>query len=298
MVASALQADEVSWLASFEHDPRVKVMLFASEPQVIDPVALCFPPDGTCLVVEMRDYPLGLGDGKGPGGRIRRLRDTNGDGRADESVVFAEGLSYPTSITPWRGGVLVAAPPEIIYLEDADGDGVAETRRTVAAGFPLGVTDSNFNGLRFGPDGRIHGVNAGNAGRITSPLAPQTAPVDLGRLDFSSTRIPERWRPRWKRVAGLAWCLTSGAARSRPTIANSSCSAWCRSGISTAFPRRAGWAPSPHSLRATAMARDCSRLATSRRASTTRNRPGISPRDRRRFISGSRHSVRSGNDRF
>ena len=133
----------------------------------------------------MRDYPLGLGDGKGPGGRIRRLRDTDGDGRADESVVFAEGLSYPTSITPWRGGVLVAAPPEIIYLEDADGDGVAEVRRTVAAGFPLGVTDSNFNGLRFGPDGRIHGVNAGNAGRITSPLAPQTAPVDLGRLDFS-----------------------------------------------------------------------------------------------------------------
>lgn len=176
----------------FEHDPRVRVTLFAVEPQVVDPVALCFTADGSCLVVEMRDYPLGLGAGAPPGGRVRRLRDTDGDGRADESVVFAEGLSYPTSITPWRGGVLVAAPPEIIYLEDADGDGLAEIRRPVAAGFPLGVTDSNFNGLRFGPDGRVHGVNGGNAGRITTPLAPEAEPVSLGRLDFALD--PDRGR--------------------------------------------------------------------------------------------------------
>jgi putative membrane-bound dehydrogenase-like protein len=180
-----VRSDEAAWLGSFEHDPRVKLALFAAEPQVVDPVALCFAADGSCLVVEMRDYPLGMGEGASPGGRVRRLRDTDGDGRADESVVFADGLSYPTSITPWRGGVLVAAPPEIVYLEDADGDGRAEVRRTVAAGFPLGVTDSNFNGLRFGPDGRVHGVNGGNSGRITTPLAPEAAPVALGRLDFS-----------------------------------------------------------------------------------------------------------------
>ena len=180
-----LRSEEEAWLGSFEHDPRVKLSLFAAEPQVVDPVALCFTADGSCLVVEMRDYPLGMGEGGAPGGRVRRLRDTDGDGRADESMVFAEGLSYPTSITPWRGGVLVAAPPEIVYLEDADGDGRAEVRRTVAAGFPLGVTDSNFNGLRFGPDGRVHGVNGGNAGRITSPLAPEAEPVGLGRLDFA-----------------------------------------------------------------------------------------------------------------
>jgi len=178
-------ANEAGWLASFEHDPKIRLSVFAAEPQVVDPVALCFTPDGACLVVEMRDYPLGLGASKSPGGRVRRLVDKDGDGRADESVVYAEGLSFPTSITPWRGGVLVAAPPEIVYLEDADGDSRAEIRRTVAAGFPLGVTDSNFNGLRFGLDGRIHGVNAGNSGRITSPLAPSAGAVDLGRLDFA-----------------------------------------------------------------------------------------------------------------
>ena len=176
-------ADERGWLASFEHDAAIKLELFAAEPQVLDPVAICFGPDGVCYAAEMRDYPLGMLDGK-PGGRVRRLRDLNGDGRADEAIIFADGLNYPTSLTPWRGGVMVMAPPEIIYLEDTNGDGVAEVRRVVASGFPRGVTDSNVNGLRFGTDGRIHGVNGGNGGRIGSPLAPGRPSVDLGRLDF------------------------------------------------------------------------------------------------------------------
>ncbi len=176
---------EAGWLASFGHDPRIVVQLFAGEPDIVDPVAFCFTADGACLIVEMRDYPLGLGDSKEPGGRVRRLRDTDRDGRVDESVVFADRLSYPTSITPWRGGVLVAAPPDIVYLEDADGDGRAEVRRTVATGFPLGVTDSNFNGLRFGPDGRVHGVNGGNGGLISTQADPGTQPVSLGRHDFA-----------------------------------------------------------------------------------------------------------------
>lgn len=67
---------------------------------VIDPVAMCFTDEGWCYVVEMRDYPLGVGDGGGSGGCGRRLRDLDGDGRADESIVFASGLSWPTSITP------------------------------------------------------------------------------------------------------------------------------------------------------------------------------------------------------
>ncbi len=184
-VACEARGGEEAALSSFEHDPRVRVSLFAAEPQVVDPVALCFAADGTCYVLEMRDYPFGMGAEQRSGGVVRRLRDRDGDGRADESVVFAENLSFPTSITPWRGGVLVAAPPAIIYLEDADGDGTAEVRRVVEQGFPRGVTDSNFNGLRLGLDGLIHGVNGGNSGRITTPLRPGASAVTLGRLDFA-----------------------------------------------------------------------------------------------------------------
>lgn len=93
-------------------------------------------------MVGRRDYRLGEGaDG------VCRGRDLDGDSRADESIVFATGLSWLTSITPWRRGVLVAVPPAIIYLHDTDGDGMADERRVVASGFPRGMTDSNFNGL-------------------------------------------------------------------------------------------------------------------------------------------------------
>lgn len=57
------------------------------------PVVMCFTAEGWCYVVEMRDYPLGVGDGGEPDGCVRRLRDLDGDGRADESIVFASVLS-------------------------------------------------------------------------------------------------------------------------------------------------------------------------------------------------------------
>src|SRR5438309_1998007 len=103
--------------------PSLAITLFAAEPDVVDPVALTFDEDGRVFVVEMRDYPLGIGPNHQPGGTIRLLEDRDGDGRADHSKVFAEGLSFPTSIAPWNGGVLVTAPPEIIFLKDTNGDG-------------------------------------------------------------------------------------------------------------------------------------------------------------------------------
>ena len=57
---------------------------------------------GRLWVVEMADYPLGM-DGKGkPGGRVRMLEDTDGDGRYDKSTLFADGLNFPNGILTWR----------------------------------------------------------------------------------------------------------------------------------------------------------------------------------------------------
>ena len=159
------------------------VSLFTGEPDVVDPVAICFDEFGRCFVVEMRDYPYGIGDDHRPGGTIRLLEDTDGDGKPDRATVFATDLRFPTSITPWRGGVLVTAPPEIVFLKDTNGDGRADVRQTVLNGFVLGVTDSNLNGLRWGPDNWVHGVNGGNGGRVRSPKNP-SAVLDLGERDF------------------------------------------------------------------------------------------------------------------
>src|SRR5206468_5855922 len=61
--------------------PGYEAELVAAEPLLESPVAIDWDEHGRLWVVEMMDYPLGL-DGKGkPGGRVRILDDTNGDGK-------------------------------------------------------------------------------------------------------------------------------------------------------------------------------------------------------------------------
>jgi putative membrane-bound dehydrogenase-like protein len=150
--------------------------LFAAEPDVVDPVALAFDAAERMYVVEMRDYPQGMAPDGAPGGTVRLLEDLDRDGRADRSTVFAEDLSFPTSIAPWRDGVFVTAPPQILWLADTDGDRRADERQVVFDGFTLGVTDSNVNGLRWALDNRIHGSNGGNGGEVR----PAEPPADGG----------------------------------------------------------------------------------------------------------------------
>ena len=76
--------------------PGVTLSLFAKEPDVVDPVALTFDEAGRMYVVEMRDYPYGIGPNRKPGGTVRLLEDTNHDGIVDRSTVFAENLRFPT----------------------------------------------------------------------------------------------------------------------------------------------------------------------------------------------------------
>jgi putative membrane-bound dehydrogenase-like protein len=166
-----------------EIHPALEVHLYASEPNVVDPVALCFDANGRMFVVEMRDYPYGIGSEQQPGGAIRLLEDRSGDGQIDTSSVFAENIRFPTSITPWMDGVLVTAPPEILYFKDTTGDGIADQREVWFRGFRLGVTDSNVNGLRFALDNHIHGVNGGNGGTLQSLRQPGPA-IPLSNLDF------------------------------------------------------------------------------------------------------------------
>ncbi len=56
------------------------------------------------------------------------LEDANHDGRADACKVFAGGLHQPTGFEIGRGGVFVAQQPDVLFLQDTNGDDVADVR--------------------------------------------------------------------------------------------------------------------------------------------------------------------------
>ena len=161
-------------LASLQTTPGVIVELVASEPLIADPVAFDWGPDGRLWVAEMRDYPNGMGwNRKGdpmgqPGGRIKVLRDDDGDGRYDRSTVFLDGIAFPSGVKVWRKGILVTAAPEIFYAEDTDGDDVADRRETLYRGFGEGNQQHRVNGMRWGLDNWIYLGNGDSGGTIKS----------------------------------------------------------------------------------------------------------------------------------
>jgi putative membrane-bound dehydrogenase-like protein len=169
--------------------PGFKVALVAAEPLVQDPIAFEWGADGKLWVVEMGDYPLGI-DGKGtPGGKVLFLEDTNNDGIYDKSTIFLEGLNFPTGVMPWRKGIIISAAPEIFYAEDTDGDGKADVKKVLFAGFREGNQQHRVNGFDYGLDNWLYGANGDSGGQIravgTVGEAPkQTQPVDINGRDF------------------------------------------------------------------------------------------------------------------
>src|SRR5687768_17944708 len=87
-------------LSTFEVASGFKIELLATEPLIADPVDMEIDEYGRLYVVEMHGYPL---DKTGTG-IIKLLSDTNSDGRMDKSIVFADGLTLPTSIMRWKKG--------------------------------------------------------------------------------------------------------------------------------------------------------------------------------------------------
>ena len=88
--------------------------------------------------------------------RIVRLEDTNGDGRFDRSIVFADRMMFPEGVLWFDGSLYVAAPPSIWKLTDTDGDGVADKREEWFEGKTLTGCANDLHGPYLGPDGWIY----------------------------------------------------------------------------------------------------------------------------------------------
>ncbi|PSL23225.1 PVC-type heme-binding CxxCH protein [Dyadobacter jiangsuensis] len=168
---------------TFQLREEFSIEPFVTEPEVLSPVDLVFDASGNAFVVEMGDYPYDAQPGRFKG-RIRLLKDTNGDGKIDKSYVFADGLPSATSVLPYKDGLIVCAAPDILLLRDTNGDFKADTREVLFTGFFAKNSEAQITSMRYGVDNWIYANNSGQAGMITSPLRPDMPPLNVAGGNF------------------------------------------------------------------------------------------------------------------
>ena len=182
-IEARLPLEPADALAGLAVEPGHRVDLVAAEPLVQSPVAIAFDDIGGLYVVENRGYP-DAPPPRPPEGVVARLTDADGDGRFDTRTEFATGLTYPNGVAVWDGGIFVTQAPDLLYLKDTDGDGVADQRRIVLTGFNATRTAQiRFSHPTLGPDGWIYLTSGLNGGRVTSPAHPGRPPVEFASSD-------------------------------------------------------------------------------------------------------------------
>ncbi len=133
--------------------------LFASEPNIINPIAMEWDEKGRLWVIETVNYPNTVLEEKGEGDdRIKICEDTDGDGKADKFTVFADKLNIPTSMVFSNGGVIVSQAPHFLFLKDTDGDDKADVRKIIIDGWGVFDTHAGPSNLSYGFDNQIWGV--------------------------------------------------------------------------------------------------------------------------------------------
>ncbi|WZO99938.1 c-type cytochrome [Isosphaeraceae bacterium EP7] len=177
---------------SFQVADGFEVNLFAGDPLLAKPIQMNFDAKGRLWIASSEVYPQ-IQPGQTANDKVLILEDKDGDGKADTTTVFADGLLIPTGVEPGDGGAYVANSTELLYMKDTDGDGKADVRKVVLSGFGTEDTHHILHTLRWGFDGRLnmsqsiyihshvetpHGVRRLNGGG-TWQFRPETMQLDI-----------------------------------------------------------------------------------------------------------------------
>ena len=133
-----------------------EVNLFAADPMLAKPIQMNFDPAGRLWVAASEVYPQ-IKPGQPATDRVLILEDTDGDGKADKTTVFADGLLIPTGVVPGDGGVYVADSTDLVHFSDPNPvTGKARKKRIVLSGFGTEDTHHILHTLRWGPEGALY----------------------------------------------------------------------------------------------------------------------------------------------
>src|SRR5205807_6335202 len=134
------------------------VKLFAGEPDVMQPIAMCLDDRGRVWVAEAYSYPVRRKDPKEFKDRILIFEDTKGTGHFDKRTVFMEGLNLVSGLEVGFGGVWIGAAPYLMFVPMKDGeDKPAGPPRILLDGWAWHDTHETLNSFTWGPDGWLYG---------------------------------------------------------------------------------------------------------------------------------------------
>ncbi len=144
-------------LADVKVPDGFEVTVFSSPPQSNYPVYAAAAPDGTVYISSDKNGSL---DRKPHRGSVVRLRDLDGDGRADEAKAFVPDVDSPRGLVWDHDRVYLMHPPHLSAFIDHNGDGVADEQKVlvknIAFGFKDRPADHTSNGVTLGIDGWLY----------------------------------------------------------------------------------------------------------------------------------------------
>ncbi|HAY81212.1 MAG TPA: hypothetical protein DCY79_15515 [Planctomycetaceae bacterium] len=162
-----------------------RVQVYAAEPLVRNPCAMAFDHRGRLFVSQGPQYRKPTPET--PGDRITLLIDSDGDGRADKSQLFADGFNHIQGLA-WRGDQLwVANAPELTMVQDTDGDDQADQYTVIYGG--LGNLEHALHGLNFAPDGRLY-MTKGNSKGYVDAASPERRVAPRAFADLWGVKLP------------------------------------------------------------------------------------------------------------
>ena len=137
-----------------------EVSIFASEPDIAEPIAFCFDHRGRMWVAENFNYRTRRNHTNDPVSRIQILEDTDGDGVFDKKKTFTDKLTFTSGLACGFGGVFVGSPPNLTFIPDANGDDKPDGPPEILLdGWGINDRHETLNSFIWGPDGWLYGCH-------------------------------------------------------------------------------------------------------------------------------------------